>query len=409
MVNGMMRTVATTVLSAMLMAAAPAIAHERHQNDAARDRMTRHWQERLNAAVGSAVSVAADEKGVLWLARMENGHVWISRSDDGGKRFAHEVKVNPEPEAILADGQNRPKVVAGGGVIAVTWAQALPRLHTGHVRFARSIDGGRTYSAPVTVNDDLDEIGHSFGTLALSDTGRLALVWLDGRERAAALKRGGSYRGSSVQYVLSNDRGATFTPNRKLADHSCECCRIGLAFDPEGEAVAQWRHVFGDNIRDFAMAPLRADSTIVRASHDDWQISACPHHGGDLDIDEGGRRHLVWFTGSPKGAGIYYRFADGARMSMPLALGNPDAQAGNPTVFARNGRVTLAWREFDGARYRVLAQHSADRGSTWSEAREVAVAEKSADLPLFVAGARTPLLAWYADGEVRIFDLRAAP
>lgn len=367
--------------------------------------MNRQWQERLNAAVGTAVSVAADEQGTLWLVRMEKGHVWISRSDDGGKRFADEVKVNPVPEAILADGQNRPKVVAGGGVVAVTWAQALPKLHTGHIRFARSVDGGRTFSTPLTVNDNLEEIGHSFGTLALDDKGRMALVWLDGRERAAAVRQGGSYRGSSVQYVLSEDRGATFSPNRKLADHSCECCRIGLAFTPEGEAVAQWRHVFGDNIRDFAMAPLRADSTLVRASHDDWQIAACPHHGGDLAIDESGRRHLVWFTGSAKGAGIYYRFADGAQLSAPLALGNPDAQAGNPTVFARGGRVVLAWREFDGRQYRVLAQQSADRGITWSSAREVAVAAKSADLPLFVAGARAPLLAWYADGEVRLFEL----
>jgi len=391
--------------AAAWLSSMPLAAHEQHGKTSARDAMNRQWQERLNAAVGTAVSVAADEQGTLWLARMEKGHVWISRSDDGGKRFAHEVKVNPAPEAILADGQNRPKVVAGGGVAAVTWAQALPKLHTGHIRFARSVDGGRTFSTPITVNDNLEEIGHSFGTLALDDKGRMALVWLDGRERAAAVRQGGSYRGSSVQYVLSEDRGATFSPNRKLADHSCECCRIGLAFTPEGEAVAQWRHVFGDNIRDFAMAPLRADSSLVRASHDDWQIAACPHHGGDLAIDESGRRHLVWFTGSAKGAGIYYRFADGAQLSAPLALGNPDAQAGNPTVFARGGQVVLAWREFDGRQYRVLAQQSADRGITWSSVREVAVAAKSADLPLFVAGARTPLLAWYADGEVRLFEL----
>ena len=61
-------------------------------------------------------------------------------------------------------------------------------------------------------------------------------------------------------------------------------------------------------------------------------------------------------------------------------------------MFARGGQVVLAWREFDGRQYRVLAQQSADRGITWSSVREVAVAAKSADLPLFVAGARTPLL-----------------
>lgn len=407
----MVSTVRYWLAAALAFSAIAAAAHEQHTAPAspAREAMTRAWNERLSAAVGNAVSVAADEHGVLWLARMEKGHVWISRSEDGGRTFAGEVKVNAQPEAILADGQNRPKVVAGGGVVAVTWAQALPKLHTGHVRFARSVDGGRSFSAPATVNDNLDEIGHSFGTLTMNADGRLALVWLDGREKAAAVKRGASYRGSSVQYVLSDDRGASFTPNRKLADHSCECCRIGIAFAPDGTAYAQWRHVFGDNIRDFALAPLAEGAAVIRASEDDWHIAACPHHGGDLAIDESGRRHLVWFTGSARGAGIYYRFADGERFGPPLAFGNPDAQAGNPAVFARDGKVHLAWREFDGRQYRTMTQSSTDRGVSWSAPREVAVALKSADLPLFVAGATRPLLAWYADGRVNIFDLEVQP
>jgi hypothetical protein len=39
--------------------------------------------------------------------------------------------------------------------------------------------------------------------------------------------------------------------------------------------------------------------------------------------------------------------------------------------------------------------------------QEVATASNAADLPLFVAGAVKTLLAWYADGKVRIFDLEA--
>lgn len=401
-----MRSLLAVILS---LAVLPATAHEQHGNNAARDAMSKHWQERLTAAVGSTASVAADETGRLWLARMEKGHVWVSRSDDGGKTFAGEVKVNAEPEAILADGQNRPKVVVGGGVVAVTWAQALPKLHTGHVRFARSVDGGRSFLAPIIINSDREEIGHSFPTLAMNGQGRLALVWLDSREKVAQTKAGRKHLGSSIFYVISDNRGETFSANTMLADHSCECCRIGLAFAPNGEAQAQWRHVFGDNIRDFAIAPLVAGAKVQRASEDDWKIAACPHHGGDLAIDESGRRHLVWFTGSPKGPGIYYRYADGEKMSPPMALGNPDAQAGNPTVFARDGRAWLAWREFDGKQYRVMTQRSDDRGEKWSTPKEVATAGNAADLPLFVAGSVKPLLAWYADGTVRIFDLGAQP
>jgi hypothetical protein len=385
------------------------LAHEGHGQAAAPSPMAQHWQERLKAATGTSVSVAEDEHGVLWSVSMRNGHLWLARSEDGGKSFLEATKVNIVPEAILADGQSRPMIAVGGGVIAVSWAQALPKLHTGHIRFARSTDGGKTFSDPVTVNDNRDEIGHSFNAMKMDAAGRLALVWLDGRDKAAATKAGAKHPGSSIYYALSGDRGASFAPNVRLAAHSCECCRIGLDFAPDGVAVAQWRHVFGGTIRDFALARLQPGAVVQRASEDDWKIAACPHHGGDLAIDTSGRRHLVWFTGSPKGPGIYYRYADGEKMSPPLALGNPDAQAGNPTVFARDGKVWLAWREFDGKRYRVMAQRSDDGGDKWSSPQEVAKASNAADLPLFVAGAVKPLLAWYADSAVRIFDLGAQP
>jgi len=399
------RTVSAVVI-ALAAAVHPALAHDDHAASAARDAMNRHWQERLAARAGAAVSVAADAGGRLWLARVDKGHVVVSRSGDGGKTFGGEVQVNAVAEAILADGQNRPQLLVAGDTIVVAWAQALPKLHSGHIRFARSVDGGRSFSPPVNVNDDGAEIGHSFPAMASDGKGGLAIAWLDARDKEAATAAGAKYAGSGVYFVTSADNGAQFSPNRRLAGHSCECCRIGLAYGRGGEAQALWRHVFGDNIRDFALARLAADAQIARASDDDWQIDACPHHGGALAIDGEGRRHLVWFTGSAKRPGIHYRYADGAQFSPPVALGDADAQPGHPVVFAAGSNVWLAWREFDGKQYRVKAQRSVDRGASWQAARSVAVAERTADLPIFVAGARSPLLAWYADGSVRIFDLR---
>lgn len=78
------------VLAACLVAAPFPVAgaHEQHGKDAARSAMNKHWQDRLTAAVGSAASVAIDESGRLWLARMEKGHVLVSRSDDEGRTLS---------------------------------------------------------------------------------------------------------------------------------------------------------------------------------------------------------------------------------------------------------------------------------------------------------------------------------
>lgn len=389
----------------LLLGALPAGAHEHP----AATPMARHWQERLTAAKGSAVSVAADEQGRLWSVDMRQGQLWLSRSTDGGKTFAEIGKVNAQPEAILADGQSRPLIAVHGQAVVVSWSQALPKLHTGHVRMARSEDGGLSFAPPVIVNDNREEIGHGFNAMKMDRRGNLAVAWLDGRERSAATRKGGKYAGSSVYYATSGDYGKTWTANAKLADNTCECCRIGLAFGPDGTAVAQWRHLFAGGVRDFATAALKPGAPLQRASEDGWEISACPHHGGDLAIDADGRRHYVWFTGSARKPGLFYRYADGTQFGTALAFGDLDAQAGHPTVFADEKQVAVVWREFDGQRYRLRRMLSSDRGETWSAPATVAEAEGATDLPLFVHGAARPLVAWGTAAGVRIVDLREAP
>lgn len=370
--------------------------------------MNKMWAEMRTRAVGMAISVAADEKGKLWLVRMQDGHIRVSHSEDGGKHFSEGVTVNPQPEAILAENQNRPKIAVRNGVIAVTWVQALPKLFAGNIRFARSVDGGRTFSEPVTVNDDHGEISHGFSALTLDRNGHVTLAWFDGRERDTADKAGQKYVGTAVYYAVSEDSGASFSTNRKLADHACECCKIGMTLDSDGVPVVFWRHVFEGGMRDFALARLDSQLKVLRASEDDWKIDACPHHGGDIAVDETGSRHLVWFTGNPKNPGLFYRRSDGENMTVPYAFGDLDFQPGNPAVFAHIKKVYLVWREFDGNNYRLMISVSADNGDTWSAARAVAMTDGAADLPVFVVGTYKPLIVWNSmkDG-VRFFDVEA--
>lgn len=397
----LIRNIFITLSISFLTATAAAHEHAPGSPDAAKK-----WAENLARSSGTGVSVAADEAGVLWLARMQDGHIRVSRSEDGGKHFAPGVKVNPSPESILAEGQNRPKIAVHGGVIAVLWAQARPKMFAGHIRFSRSTDGGKTYTAPITINENREEIGHSYGAMAFGKGGRIALIWLDSREKSAAGRTGKKYSGSTVYYSISDDAGATFAANRKLADHSCECCRIGLTFDPDGVPVALWRHVFDGNLRDFALARLESTPAMLRASEDRWAIDACPHHGGDIASDGAGGRHLVWFTGNPAQPGLFYRRSDGAQMSAPHAFGDSAAQAGYPTVSAAGKKVNLAWREFDGKGYRLMSLFSQDRGATWSPPRIVAQTAGAADLPLFATGSDKPLLVWNSNADgVRIFNL----
>lgn len=359
-----------------------------------------------------AIGATLDGLGRLWLARVENQHLLVSHSDDGGLSFSSPVVVTPTPENISADGENRPGIaVAKDGSVLLVWVQGLPQRFTANVRFARSTDGGKRFSSPITLNDDNRIAGHSFTSLAIDGDGRVAVVWLDGRDRDAAREQGRAFAGSSLYAALSSDNGASFAANRQLARHTCECCRTALAWTPQGP-VAFWRNLYDGNIRDFALADLDR-ATVRRASDDEWQIAACPHHGGGIAADQRGGLHLAWFTNGTKRQGLFYRRieagSEAGSTGAPMAFGNADAQAGHPAVAVAGDRVLLTWREFDGRAYSAQAMQSHDGGVSWGAPQRLAESRGSADYPLPLSDGKQLKVVWRSAAEgVRVWTLADA-
>lgn len=352
-----------------------------------------------------AVGVALDAQGRLWLARVENQRLLVSRSDDAGASFSSPVTATPEPENIAADGENRPRIaVARDGSVLLVWAQSLPQRFTANIRFSRSTDGGKTFSTPVTLNDDGRIGGHSFASMALDGAGRVAIVWLDGRDRDAVREQGGKFAGSSVYMALSSDNGATFSANRVLARHTCECCSTALVWTPRGPA-AFWRNLYDGSIRDFALAYLD-DGLVKRASDDEWRIEACPHHGGDIASDAHGRLHLTWFTNGATRQGLFYKRVEEGGESVALAFGDAAAQAGHPAVAVAGKTVVLTWREFDGRSYSAQAMRSDDGGIAWSPPHRLAESAGAADYPLPLSDGTSVRVLWNSASEgLRVLSL----
>ncbi|MBI5752324.1 MAG: exo-alpha-sialidase [Hydrogenophilales bacterium] len=355
-----------------------------------------------------AVGATLDAKGRLWLVRVENQRLLLSRSGDDGRRFSAPLTITPQPEAIMADGESRPKIaVSADGTVHLTWVRALSKRHSGEIRYARSRDGGAVFSEPVTLNDDGLEISHRFDSLASDGRGKVAVAWLDARERDAAKAQGRPFGGVSLYAVESEDNGVHFAPNRRLVEHTCECCRTGMVWSADGP-VAFWRNIFDTNTRDFALVNL-SGGPVRRATDDDWQIDACPHHGGGIAADGHGALHLVWFTQGNKRKGIFYRRMKGDEMTPPLPIGNPAAQAGHPAVAAAGAMVLLAWREFDGRVYSVWAQRSRDGGAQWEVPRRLAETAGAADYPVPLTDGKKALVVWSAATEgVRVLPVEGA-
>ena len=359
------------------------------------------WKNAL-ARAPLAATAAFDPDGRLWVASVRDGHITLRHSLDLGKNFGEAVRVNPEPEFVAADGDNRPKLAFGTrGEVYVSWTQSLETPFSGHVRFSRSLDGGRRFSVPITVNDNRAAISHRFEALGVNARGQITLAWLDKRDASAAGQRGEHYTGLAVYYAQSDDRGGSFGVNRKAADHSCECCRIAMAMDPSGTPVIVWRHIYGRNVRDHAVLRLDGTSPPQRVAHDNWEIDACPHHGPALSIAADGSYHVAWFTGAASRPGLFYaRSTDaGQNFSAPLAVGNAQAQAGRPQVLSIGDNVWLAWKELDGRNAVLRVQHSLDGGRSWGAPSTLAQTSGASDHPLLIHHGQRVYASWFSAAE----------
>ena len=85
------------------------------------------------------------------------------------------------------------------------------------VMFAKSIDGGETFSPPIRINSDEGTNNTQwFGTMAVAPNGRIDVIWLDTRDAPEGTNM------SALYYSFSDDLGETWSDNETLS----------IAFDP---------------------------------------------------------------------------------------------------------------------------------------------------------------------------------
>jgi len=371
------------LLSAVLLACAPALADHDHGKKKGMPR----------GELGASAAFGAD--GVLWAVHKDGEHVVARRSADEGRSWGAPVRVNAAPEPVGADGDARPKIALGpAGELFVTWTMPLSKPYTGNIRFSRSLDGGKTFSAPLTVHTDRREITHRFDALAVGGDGKLFLAWVDKRDQEDLKASGKTYRGAAVYFAVSDDRGASFRGDFKLADHTCECCRIALLPQADGSLLAFWRHVFEPNIRDHALARITGDGRVSefrRATFEDWKLDVCPHHGPSLAADANGRLHAVWFSQAPKASGAFYGRLVKGGVEGGQRIGGKAAE--HPDLAADGRRIVVAWKEFDGQRSLLKAMLSEDAGETW-KMRQLAATAGASDQPRVLASRGRFFVFW---------------
>lgn len=162
-----------------------------------------------------------------------DGNLYLIGTGSGGISVLRSSNAQDENQSVVFDAVN--SVDLGGDLVAFTqpnpqglsgqaWIASNPSNGDLYalasvnppgadpldVHFSRSSDGGRTWSAPVRVNDDPSTSNYQwFGTMSVAPNGRIDAIWNDTRNDAGF--------DSELYYSYSTDSGATWAPNVALS------------------------------------------------------------------------------------------------------------------------------------------------------------------------------------------------
>jgi hypothetical protein len=347
---------------------------------------------------GAAVAARADGRPVVAWAAQE-GHanqLYVLLPGEG----ATPQRVNPDGLGVEAlHHPPRLVIASGGGPMYVSWSSEKPKpegtLFASDLRLSRSLDGGKTFEAPLRVNDDRP-ISHSFDGLAVAADGTVLVTWIDGRE-------GRPDPATWLARVV--DAGTRVESIRKVGDDTCVCCRVDAAVGPADAVALTWRRVFPGDIRDMVLAVSRdggrtfGDPTLVSA--DRWKITACPHRGGAVGWDGRGRIYMSWYT---EGTDIRpdLRFAvstDGRRFGPARRLHTSATSIPDNARMAVDpaGRAVVVWEESTAVRRRILLRYTLDAGRTLSPIHVLSSAIKAYSPDVAFAGDGSFLVAWHEE------------
>jgi hypothetical protein len=283
----------------------------------------------------------------------ENRHALRFAMRSGGKWS--EPRTIAEGSDWQVNWANFPSIIAlPDGTLAAHWlVKNGAGAHTCDVKISRSIDGGKTWSKPLTPHRDGTPTEHGFVSMMAIGGARAGAVWLDGRKFKS--KEGeGAHTGHHGS--LDNEmtlRYATIGANGQLSEEAeldarvCDCCQTSAAMTSEGPLVV-YRDRSEQEIRDISVIRFyKGKWTAPQSLHaDGWRIEGCPVNGPSVTAD-GKRVAVAWFAMVNETQRVNVAFSNdaGASFTRPIQVdeGEPLGRVG--IVILGDGSAVVSWLE----------------------------------------------------------------
>jgi hypothetical protein len=247
---------------------------------------------------------------------------------------------------------------AGDGAL---WAQWLrKKVAVGHaldIVFARSPDGGASWSAPQPLNLDDTPTEHGFVAMWPQGAAGMGIAWLDGRATAhTPMDHAAHAHEPAALDAATMLRAADFAADLSRSNESavdvatCDCCQTDVASTTDATLLAYRDRAPGE-IRDIAVVRRQGSNwgapAVVHA--DGWVMPACPVNGPAI-ASSGDAVALAWYTGANEAPSVQLAMStDGGKsFAAPLQLAKGAAVLGHVDLALGADAAWVAWLVEDG-------------------------------------------------------------
>lgn len=214
-------------------------------------------------AANANVTLAADGARVAaaWAATGRKGtDVYLAVSEDGGRSFGAPVRVNDVDGDVRVNGEAPPRVILADRRAEVVWVSN--RGGVAAIRAAASSDGGATFAPARTITSAQTSEARGWQTAAFGPDGTVHVAWLDGRNAShpvpppaeGATHAAHAHDGDMRQDIYHAMWNGPGAPIETQVASNVCFCCKTALASRADQVYVAWRHLFTGGVRDIAIA-----------------------------------------------------------------------------------------------------------------------------------------------------------
>lgn len=351
-----------------------------------------------NVASSPRLSAGPGEELILSWLEPNDGEVRLRFASYHNASWAG-ARTIAQSRDMFVNWADLPSVVPlGGQHLAAHWLLTTKH-HAYDIAFAESMDGGESWSSPLTPHTDGTMTEHGFVSIYAGSDGA-ELLWLDGRKMVNEVAH---------DPVAS---GMTLRSSHQLVDELvCDCCPTDVAIASSGP-VAVYRNRSVDEIRDIYIARMIGGSWQAGQpiANDQWQIAGCPVNGPSIAAHEN-RVAVAWFSAASEPVVKIATSSDGGiSFSAPNEVVRSATLGRVSIALLDNGESAVSWLESVNSDFSALKVRRVMRNGTLGPVNTIADSLHGLSVPQMARHGNDLVFAWTesTQGGTRVASGRVA-